>query len=108
MSRHVSLLPLTILCALCALPSATSVVNLSLALSDQTEKLDWYKPLPRPEYKSFERVATPDPWFEVYKVAPNTFAIYEPHQAEKVITYLILDKKCRTDCDYTFLLAAAP
>ncbi len=54
---------------------------------------DWCKPLPRPEYKSLERVLTPDPWFEVYKVAPNTFAIYEPHQAEEVISYLILGKE---------------
>ena len=54
---------------------------------------DWCKPLPRPEYKSLERVATNDPWFEVYKVAPDTFAIYEPHQAEEVISYLILGKE---------------
>jgi glyoxylase-like metal-dependent hydrolase (beta-lactamase superfamily II) len=53
---------------------------------------DWCKPLPRPEYKSLERIQTSDPWFEVYKVAPNTFAIYEPHQAEEVISYLILGK----------------
>jgi len=38
-------------------------------------------------------VATSDPWFEVYKVAPDTFAIYEPHQAEEVISYLILGKE---------------
>ena len=54
---------------------------------------EWCKPLPRPEYGSLERVATPDPWFEVYKVAPHTFAIYEPHQAEEVISYLILGKE---------------
>ena len=54
---------------------------------------EWCKPLPRPEYKSLERVATSDPWFEVYKVAPDTFAIYEPHQAEEVISYLILGKE---------------
>ena len=34
-----------------------------------------------------------DLWFEVYKVAPDTFAIYEPHQAEEVISYLILGKQ---------------
>ena len=34
-----------------------------------------------------------DLWFEVYKVAPGTFAIYEPHQAEEVISYLILGKQ---------------
>ena len=31
-----------------------------------------------------------DPWFEVYKVASDTFAIYESHQSEEVISYLIL------------------
>jgi glyoxylase-like metal-dependent hydrolase (beta-lactamase superfamily II) len=54
---------------------------------------DWCKPLPRPEYKSLERIAIPDPWFEVYKVAPDTFAIYEPHQSEETISYLILGKE---------------
>ena len=51
---------------------------------------EWCRPLPRPEYKSLERVKASDPWFEVYKVAPNTFAIYEPHQSEETIGYLIL------------------
>jgi glyoxylase-like metal-dependent hydrolase (beta-lactamase superfamily II) len=53
---------------------------------------DWCKPLPRPEYKSLERIQTSDPWFEVYKVAPKTLAIYEPHQSEETIGYLILGK----------------
>jgi glyoxylase-like metal-dependent hydrolase (beta-lactamase superfamily II) len=53
---------------------------------------DWCKPLPRPEYKSLERIHVSDPWFEVYKVAPDTFAIYEPHQSEETISYLILGK----------------
>ena len=34
-----------------------------------------------------------EPWFEVYKVAPGVFAIYEPHQAEEVISYLIVGTK---------------
>jgi glyoxylase-like metal-dependent hydrolase (beta-lactamase superfamily II) len=29
----------------------------------------------------------------VYKVAPGTFAIYEPHQSEEVISYLIVGQK---------------
>jgi glyoxylase-like metal-dependent hydrolase (beta-lactamase superfamily II) len=64
---------------------------------------DWCKPLPRPEYKALEHIEISDPWFEVYrvpesgptnpglrKVAPDTYAIYEPHQSEEVISYLIL------------------
>ena len=81
-----------LLCELCALTSVPSALSFSLSVSPQTEKPDWCKPLPRPEYKSLKRVATNDPWFEVYKVAPNTFAIYEPHQSEEVISYLILGK----------------
>jgi glyoxylase-like metal-dependent hydrolase (beta-lactamase superfamily II) len=54
---------------------------------------DWCKPLPRPEYKSLQRVLPDIPWFEVYKVAPRTFAIYEPHQSEEVISYLIVGQK---------------
>jgi glyoxylase-like metal-dependent hydrolase (beta-lactamase superfamily II) len=50
----------------------------------------WCKPLPRPEYKTLERMLPSMAWFEVYKVAPGTFAIYEPHQAEETISYLIV------------------
>ena len=35
----------------------------------------------------------PDPWFEVYRVAPQVFAIYEPHQSEETISYLIVGTK---------------
>jgi len=59
----------------------------------QTSIPDWCKSLPRAEYKSLERVQISDPWFEVYKVAPDTFAIYEPHQFEETISYLILGKQ---------------
>jgi hypothetical protein len=44
---------------------------------------DWCKPLPRPEYRSLQRVLPNEPWFEVYKVSPGVFAIYEPHQSEE-------------------------
>src|ERR1700678_4627967 len=53
---------------------------------------DWCRAWPRPEYKAFERVSIRDPWFEVYKPAPGVFAIYEPHQAEETISYLIVGK----------------
>jgi glyoxylase-like metal-dependent hydrolase (beta-lactamase superfamily II) len=71
-----------------------SALNLSVSAStQQATKPDWCKPLPRPEYKALQRVKIADPWFEVYMVAPNTFAIYEPHQAEEVISYLIVGKQ---------------
>ncbi len=54
---------------------------------------DWCRALPRPEYKSLERVPVSDPWFEVYRPALQVFAIYEPHQAEETIGYLIVGEK---------------
>ena len=54
---------------------------------------EWCRALPRPEYKSLERVKVSDPWFEVYRVVPGVFAIYEPHQAEETISYLIVGDK---------------
>jgi glyoxylase-like metal-dependent hydrolase (beta-lactamase superfamily II) len=77
---------------------AGSTVLLLLALSSatllaQSATPDWCHALPRPEYKTLERVPVSDPWFEVYKVAPAVFAIYEPHQFEETISYLILGDK---------------
>src|SRR5882672_9282539 len=54
---------------------------------------DWCRSLPRPEYKTLERVPVSDPWFEVYRVASGVFAIYEPHQAEETIGYLVVGQK---------------
>jgi len=50
---------------------------------------DWCRQLPRPEYRQLERISLPDSWFEVYRIRPGVFAIYEPHQYEEVISYLI-------------------
>ncbi len=66
---------------------------LPVALPAQVSNPDWCRALPRPEYKPLERVTVSDPWFEVYKPAPGVFAIYEPHQAEEVISYLIVGKR---------------
>ena len=59
----------------------------------QVSNPEWCRSLPRPEYKTIERVPVTDPWFEVYKPAPGVFAIYEPHQAEETIGYLIVGEK---------------
>jgi glyoxylase-like metal-dependent hydrolase (beta-lactamase superfamily II) len=53
----------------------------------------WCRALPRPEYRTVERVSISDPWFEVYEPAQGVFAIYEPHQAEETISYLIVGEK---------------
>lgn len=65
----------------------------SLQTAAQTGVPEWCRPLPRPEYKSLERVRVSDPWFEVYRPARGVFAIYEPHQSEEVISYLIVGEK---------------
>ena len=82
------------LCVLCAPVSAPSALSFSLSVpSPQTEKPDWCKNLPRPEYKTLQRVLPDETWFEVYKIAPGVFALYEPHQAEETISYLIVGTK---------------
>ena len=54
---------------------------------------EWCKSLPRPEYKKLQRVQVESTWYEVYRIRPGVLAIYEPHQYEEVISYLILGSK---------------
>jgi glyoxylase-like metal-dependent hydrolase (beta-lactamase superfamily II) len=51
---------------------------------------DWCKVEPRAVYSTLQRVPAADPWFEVYRVAPDTYAIYEPHEWEETIGYLLI------------------
>lgn len=46
--------------------------------------------VPRSQYADLERVEVEDDWFEAYRVASRVYAIYEPHQFQEVISYLIL------------------
>lgn len=50
---------------------------------------EFCKSLPRPEYAKLEQLKSPDDWFELYRVSPGVTAIYEPHQWQEVISYLI-------------------
>ena len=65
----------------------------SPALLAQAPIPDWCRALPRPEYKTLAHIPVSDPWFEVYQPAPGVFAIYEPHQWEETIGYLIVGEK---------------
>src|SRR5579871_6465824 len=56
-------------------------------------KPSWCDRPRRPEFWRLERVPLADTWFEVYKAAPSVFAIYEPHQSEETIGYLIVGKQ---------------
>jgi len=74
-----------------------AVVAPSICAGQSTDTHDsrpeWCKALPRPEYQALQRVLPDETWFEVYRVAPGTFAIYEPHQFEETISYLIVGTK---------------
>lgn len=72
---------------------ALAICMAASSLPAQSPVPDWCRAVPRPEYKTIERVKVSDPWFEVYKPAPGVFAIYEPHQAEETIGYLIIGEK---------------
>ncbi len=67
------------------------IVGLLTVASAQTP--DWCKSQPRSAYRKLERVRIADPWFEVYKIRPGVFAIYEPHQFEEVISYLVVGSR---------------
>ena len=57
------------------------------------EPTRWCDQLPRPIYRSLERVPVADDWFQVYRVDEGVLAIYEPYQFQEVISYLILGGK---------------
>ena len=54
------------------------------------DKDNWWDKLPRPEWAAYEKIAQSQDWFEVYRVADDVFAIYEPGQFEEVMSFLIL------------------
>lgn len=54
------------------------------------DKDNWWDALPRPEWRAYPRVDVAGDWFEVYAVAEQVLAIYEPGQFEEVISYLVI------------------
>ncbi len=60
---------------------------------DEPVRSNWCDQLPRPQYKALERVTSAAPWFEVYRIRPGVFAIYESHQWEEVISYLVVGEQ---------------
>jgi len=54
---------------------------------------DWWKALPRKTYSELQRLQSSQPWFEVYKINPDTYVFYEPGQFEEVISYLVVGKE---------------
>jgi hypothetical protein len=72
---------------------ASIAVISSAQQSREPLRPEWCSQMPRAEYKSLERVLRDEPWFEIYRIRPGVFAIYEPKQFEEVISYLILGEK---------------
>jgi glyoxylase-like metal-dependent hydrolase (beta-lactamase superfamily II) len=69
------------------------LLTLCLTTSLIAQKPQWCQNLPRPASSKLDRVEVADPWFEVYRIRPDVFAIYEPHQLEEVISYLIVGRR---------------
>ena len=53
----------------------------------------WWDALPREQWSHYERLPLTSTWFEVYRVQPHIYAIYEPGQFEEVISFLILGNR---------------
>ena len=53
----------------------------------------WYDALPRAAYAALERVPVAGDWFEVYRIQPDLYAIYEPGHFQEVISYLITGRE---------------
>jgi glyoxylase-like metal-dependent hydrolase (beta-lactamase superfamily II) len=58
--------------------------------SELVQPEEWWRIHPRPVYASLEKVGTFQEWFDVYKLAEGTYAIYEPNQFEEAISFLVL------------------
>ena len=43
----------------------------------------------RRQWHTFKEIAQSQPWFKVYDIGDDIYAIYEPYQAQEVISYLI-------------------
>ena len=71
----------------------TATAQMEKIESPVTSMSDFCKELPRSAYQSLSRIESPDDWFELYKVAPGVTAIYEPHQWQETISYLIEGKQ---------------
>ena len=64
--------------------------DMSAQTSGEPLRPEWCQQLPRPEYRNLRRVPVHSDWFDVYRIRPDVYAIYEPHQFEEVISYLIV------------------
>ena len=57
--------------------------------SNLVQPPEWWRVHPRPVYATLEKVGTFQDWFDVYRLAEGTYAIYELNQFEEAIFYLV-------------------
>jgi len=62
-------------------------------VSAATSGASWCERPPRPGWAAHERVAGASSWFAVYRLEAGVFALYEPFQAQEVISWLILGEE---------------
>ena len=62
-------------------------------MSAATSGASWCDRPPRPGWAAHERVAVASSWFAVYRLEAGVFALYEPFQAQEVISWLILGEE---------------
>ena len=70
--------------------SEPEVANNEQVTGRGANKDNWWDKLPRPEWSAFERIEQEQDWFEVYLIAEDVYAIYEPGQFEEVMSFLII------------------
>ena len=74
-----------------AVGSATARMQTPTAApSTLVQPANWWSTLPRAGYAELEKVGTFQDWYEVYRLTPDTYAIYEPYQFQEAISYLLL------------------
>jgi glyoxylase-like metal-dependent hydrolase (beta-lactamase superfamily II) len=70
----------------------TIILTIMCTIANVEAVEKWWQKLPRKSWERFEKVPQSQKWFEVYRIQPGIFAIYEPGQWEEVISYLIVGK----------------
>ena len=67
-----------------------SVLVAALSGSIPLGAQSWCTHTYRPGYEALERVRVSDPWFHVFRIERDVFAIYEPFNFQEIISYLIV------------------
>lgn len=73
--------------------SMLSTISLSAFCQANVPVDNWCSTPLRPGLEKFKEIKTSKPWFKVYDVGHNTYAIDEPYNWEETIAYLILGKE---------------